>query len=104
MAGFGSDSRRYLCSHLVTLRWDDQTRLMNLEEISRDFALLESDEAVPCGVLAEMSAGNARFIGSVTHVEQHEFGWKVDFRFSPLTPWTIENFQPQHMLDPARLT
>jgi len=32
-------------------------------------------------------------------VEQHEFGWRFEVEFSPMTPWDPAQFQPEHLLD-----
>jgi len=103
MAGFGADSRRYLCSHLVTLVFGGQRRVVNLEEICRSGAWLDSDEPVPAGVWVEMRTEGMRFQGTVTEVEEHDLGWRIQLEFSPLTPWSVENFRPQHLLDPSAL-
>lgn len=76
---------------------------MNLEEICRTGATLESDEPVPAGVRAEMRTQGVQFHGTVTEVEEHDFGWRIELEFSPLTPWSVENFRPRHLLDPAVL-
>ena len=103
MAGFGADSRRYLCSHLVTLVIGGQRQVVNLEEICRTGACLESDASVPAGVRAEMRTEGVQFHGTVTEVEEHDLGWRIKLQFSPLTPWSVEYFRPQHLLDPSAL-
>jgi hypothetical protein len=103
MAGFGTRPRRYLCSQLVTLRWSGRSRLVNLEEICRTGAWIESDEPVGPGTRVEMRVESARFHGTVTDVEEHELGWRLTLEFSPMTPWTLESFQPEHLLDPSTL-
>jgi hypothetical protein len=62
-----------------------------------------SDETLSEGEDAKISAGDISFAGRVTAVERHEFGWRVEMAFSHLTPWTIEQWKPEHALDPARL-
>ncbi len=103
MAGFGANSRRYLCSHLVTLVFGGQSRVVNLEEICRTGACLESDGPVPAGVAVEIRTDGVQFQGTVTEVEEHELGWRIELEFSPLTPWSVEHFRPQHLLDPLSL-
>ena len=97
---------RYLCSHLVRLlvfgpRATEQWA--NLEEIWCSGAVLECEEKIAGGTLVKISAGDVSFSGCVTAVEGHEFGWQVEITFSPLTPWTIERWRPEHALDPATL-
>ena len=103
MAGSGTDSRRYLCSHLVTLFFGGQSRVVNLEEICRTGARLESEDPMPAGVAVEMRTQGVRFHGTVTEVEEHDLGWRIELEFSPLTPWSVDHFRPRHLLDPASL-
>ena len=103
MAGFGTDSRRYLCSHLVTLVFGGHSQVVNLEEICRTGACLDSEKPVPAGVRVEMRTQGVRFHGTITDVEKHDLGWRIDLEFSPLTPWSLEHFRPQHLLDPSVL-
>ncbi len=90
---------RYLCSDLVTLQTGGAESTVNLEEIGRDGAVIESEDAIVDGVRVEVRCGSVFFSGKVTQVEQHEFGWRAEIEFSPLTPWSPEQFRPQHMLD-----
>lgn len=92
-------TQRYLCSELVALRINSADSTVNLEEIWHEGAAFESDEPVAEGVPVELRCGPAFFSGKVTLVEPHEFGWRVEVEFSPLTPWNPEQFRPQHMLD-----
>jgi hypothetical protein len=103
MPGSASDARRYLCSHLVTLRAGGQSRVVNLEEICRTGAALECDEPVPSGIPAEMKTETALFHGSITAVEEHELGWRIELEFSLLTPWSLDCFRPDHLVDLSTL-
>ena len=47
----------------------------------------------------EMRCGSALFAGRVVHVEEHEFGWRLQVEFSPLTLWSLEKFEPEHLLN-----
>jgi len=106
--------QRYLCSQLVTLRniSRDSTvnpganpgadLVANLEEIWESGAVLESEEPLEEGTKAEIRCGTAFFAGRIVQVEQHEFGWRLGVEFSPLTPWSIEKFQPQHLLNVSK--
>ena len=95
---------RYLCSHMVRLKvGDNPGRWANLEEIWSDGAVLECEEDIRSGEPARISCEGAFFAGHVTAVERHEFGWKVEIRFLPATPWSIEQWRPEHALDPASL-
>jgi hypothetical protein len=93
---------RYLCSDLVTLRIGAAESIVNLEEIGRDGAAIESEDPIVDGVRVEIRCGSVFFSGQVTPVGRHEFGWRVEIEFSPLTPWNPEHFRPRHMLDQPR--
>lgn len=91
--------QRYLCSELIPLRLDAAEKIANLEEIWEMGAVFEAEEPVKKGARVEMRAGQALFAGRVTQVDQHEFGWRFEVEFSPLTPWSVERFLPKHLLD-----
>jgi len=90
--------RRYLCSELVPLRVNSREFFVNLEEIWQSGAVLESEEPVPEGARFEIRHDAVFFAGEVIRVERHQFGWRIEVRFSPLTFWNPEEFRPLHML------
>ncbi len=94
---------RYLCSELVPLRTEDGESIANLEEIWSGGAVLECENPLQSGSRVEMLGGDVRFHGLIASVELHEFGYRVEVQFSPLTPWSPDRFSPQHLLDPAVL-
>ncbi len=89
---------RYLCSELVALKVGSITSTVNLEEIWPEGAVLETEGAVEDGAHIEIRSGEVLLAGRVVGVELHEFGWRVEVAFSPLTPWDPEKFKPQHLL------
>jgi hypothetical protein len=91
--------KRYLCSQLVALRCGGPSLTVNLEEIWENGAILESDEAIPLCSLAELHCGGVSLYGRLTRAEKHDFGWRFEMEFSPLTPWSPERFRPDHLLD-----
>jgi hypothetical protein len=95
--------QRYLCSQLVALRNNSGESAVNLavnlEEIWTTGAVLESEEPVEEGANMEIRCGSALFAGRILQVERHEFGWRLEVEFSPLTPWSLEKFQPEHLLN-----
>jgi hypothetical protein len=101
------DTPRYLCSQLVRLLISDSSghreQWANLEEIWSSGAVLECEEEVASGSSAKISCDEVTFAGRVAAVERHVFGWTVEMAFSPLTPWTIERWRPEHALDPNAL-
>jgi hypothetical protein len=84
--------QRYLCSELVALRNNSAESVVslvaNLEEIWTTGAVLESEEPVVEGMNLELRCGAALFAGRIVQVERHEFGWRLEIEFSPLTPWS----------------
>lgn len=89
---------RYLCSELVALKIGSTTSTVNLEEIWPEGAILEAEDAVEDGAHIEIRSGDVLLAGRVVQVELHEFGWRVEVAFSPLTLWDPEKFKPQHLL------
>jgi hypothetical protein len=104
--------QRYLCSQLAELRistaepglLQDANRIVNLEEIWTSGAVLESQEPAQEGARVEIRCGTAFFAGTIVHVERHEFGWRVEMEFSPMTPWNAKQFQPEHLLDISKIS
>ena len=97
------NQKRFFCSHLVALRNKSLEYIVNLEEIWRDGAVLESEEPVEEGSKIEIRCGAAFFAGRIVQVERHEVGWRFQVEFSPMTPWKPEEFQPEHLLDVTEL-
>jgi len=95
----GDADSRFLCSQLVTLRWSDQSRTVNLEEISRTHAILDSDESLPLNTQTVLVAHGRKLHGTITAADVYEFGWRIRLNFSPLTPWSPDVFVPDHLLD-----
>jgi hypothetical protein len=97
------DAPRYLCSQLVTMSWDDGATTANLEEIQAGGCVIESEIGIAVGDELEIRCGTVFFAGQVTKAEEHAFGWRISVTFSPLTPWRIEQFRPEHLFDPAAM-
>jgi hypothetical protein len=97
------NTQRFFCSHLVALRNNSVESIVNLEEIWGNGAVLESEEPVKEGSRVEIRSGPAFFAGRIVQVERHEFGWRFEVEFSPMTPWKLEQFQPEHLLDVSEL-
>lgn len=97
------ETRRYLCSQLATLTIDGKAQWVNIEEIWETGVVLESEADVIAGTRASLSVESASFQGHLNEVQQEEFGWRVEMKFSPETPWSPERWRPDHLLDPAAL-
>jgi len=94
---------RYLCSQLVSLKTGSGTlpldSVVNLEEIWQSGAVLESEQPIEEGSRIEIRCDKAFFAGRAIKVEQHEFGWRIEVEFSPMTLWKPEEFQPAHLFE-----
>jgi hypothetical protein len=90
--------RRYLCADLVTLHSSAGNRVVNLEEIWESGAVIECEYEPVAGQFVQILAPGGRLAGTIRGIEAHEFGWRAEIAFSPLTPWRIETFRPQHLL------
>lgn len=97
------EAPRYLCSQLVKLSWKEGAAIVNLEEIQTGGAVLESEVEVPVGLSAEIRCGNVFFAGKIIRADRHELGVRIEMEFSPLTPWSIERFHPEHLLDVSQM-
>ena len=97
------DARRYLCSDLVVLKTAAGACTVNLEEIGENFAVFETEAPLELREQVCLEGGGGQFHGFVNSVEKHDFGWRVEIEFSPLTRWSPERFRPQHLFDPAVL-
>jgi hypothetical protein len=90
--------KRFLCSDLVVLSIDGQARFVNLEEIWRTGAVVDSEDGAAPAAAAELRAGTVALKVSVERVERHEYGYRVELRFSDVE-WTPELFTPAHLTD-----
>ena len=95
---------RYLCSQLVRLQVDGHVQWANLEEIWLGGALLECEKPVATGATAKLFSECAALDGHVVKVGNDEFGWQVELAFAEATPWSVEMWRPEHLLDPGTLT
>jgi hypothetical protein len=95
--------QRYLCSQLVTLRNNSGETVVNLEEIWTNGCVLEAEAPVEENSRVEIRCGGAFFSGSAVQVERHEFGWRLQVEFSPMTPWNPDQFRPEHLLDLSKI-
>lgn len=99
----GMDAPRYLCSQLVSLSWGSQSTTVNLEEIQADGGVVECEVELVPDTQVEIRSGAVLLAGRVSGTEEHQFGWRIAVEFSPLTPWSLEHFRPEHLFDPAAM-
>ena len=93
---------RYLCSQLVRLVTEGREQWANLEEIRETGAVLDCEEQVTPDGAATFYAGDISFTGRITKAEKNRFGWRIELELE--TPWSIERWKPEHLLDPGKLT
>lgn len=60
---------------------------------------MDAEEPFPTFAAAEIRTGGVTLCGRLTRVERHAFGWRIEMQLSPLTPWSVEKFRPEHLLD-----
>jgi hypothetical protein len=93
-----SSVKRFLCSDLVVLSIDGQARFVNLEEIWRTGAVVDSEDGAAPAATAELRAGTLALEVVVERVERHEYGYRIELRFVDVE-WTPELFTPAHLTD-----
>jgi hypothetical protein len=77
---------------------DGQARYVNLEEIWRTGAVLESEEDAPLAAKVALRAGGITLESDVERVDPHEYGYRIEIRFLE-REWTPELFRPAHLTD-----
>jgi len=71
---------------------------VNLEEIWRTGAVLESEEDAAVGARVTLRADGITLKCDVERVQQHEYGYRIEVRFLD-REWTPELFKPAHLTD-----
>lgn len=99
---------RMLCADLVDLRYKDQsgrTRrvVANLEDISLSGACLQLDKPIPLGTEVRITYPKGELTGRIRYCVFREIGYFLGVEFDDTNRWSLEQFRPQHMLDPRRL-
>ena len=93
-----SGVKRFLCSDLAVLSVDGQARYVNLEEIWRTGAVVESEEDAAIGAPVTLRACGITLEAGVERVDRHEYGYRIEIRFVD-REWTQELFKPAHLTD-----
>ena len=102
------DETRYLCSHLVTVRWVDELRAERketcvLENISASGASVQSEVKCTWGTRVRIQAGNQEFRGRVRYCYWRDAGYFLGIEFDPDSQWSRSKFEPEHLLDPGEV-
>jgi hypothetical protein len=90
--------KTFLCSHLVSLRWNGREAFANLERISRDAATLNVDQPLEVGTVVTLSAEDCELTGTVSRCILEMSGHEIDITLA--RPWSPELFTPHHLFDP----
>ncbi len=99
---------RMLCADLVDVHWKDQSgktkRLVaNLEDISLSGACLQVEKSIPLKTNIRISLPKGELKGVVRYCVYREIGYFLGIEFEGGSQWSLQDFKPQHMLDPRRL-
>lgn len=99
---------RLLCSDLVTLSWRDpagksRQEIVNLEDISRSGACLQSEVAVEEKTKVEITMGAITLRGQVRYSRRDELGYFIGVLFESGSRWSKEAYEPKHLFDPRTL-
>jgi hypothetical protein len=102
------NTARLLCADLVHVRWKDEVGkphrgVANLEDISVNGACLQMDTNVPKETIIRITHQKGELIGKVRYCEYREFGYFLGLEFEEGARWSMQEFRPQHLLDPRRL-
>jgi PilZ domain len=99
---------RMLCADLVEVCWEDEhhrpreTKAL-LEDISRAGACLEFEMPVPVGTRVHLFCGKEALEGKVRYCVYRDIGYLVGIQFDTGSEWSRRNFEPEHLLDLAKL-
>jgi hypothetical protein len=97
-----------LCADLVDVHWKDQSgkskRLVaNLEDISLSGACLQVEKSIPLKTSIRITLPKGELKGIVRYCVYREIGYFLGIEFEGGSQWSLQDFKPQHMLDPRRL-
>jgi hypothetical protein len=95
--------KTFLCSHLVTLRWNAGETCANLERISRDVATVNAEQPVPVGeavriVARDFEIRDFEIKGTVARCALELLGHEIEVALEE--HWSPDLFLPDHMFDP----
>lgn len=99
---------RMLCADLVDLHWKDQSGkkrrvVANLEDISMSGACIQLDHPLPLGTRVRMTHPNGELVGAIRYCVHREIGYFLGVEFDENCRWSLNDYRPQHLLDPRRL-
>ena len=99
---------RYLCSHLVTLCWQEgaqgeRCETVVLENISASGACVQAEVSTPNDAGVRLVCGKAEFHGGVRFCYRRDDGYFIGIAFDTDSKWSKAKFEPEHLLDPSEV-
>jgi hypothetical protein len=99
---------RMLCADLLELVYRDGTgserwRIVNLEDISRAGACVQSESRIPDGTNVVLRYGGAELAGVVRYCGFRDGCCFLGIEFAADCRWSPGCFVPEHLLDPREL-
>jgi len=94
--------QQFLCSHLITVERNGHRTVANLERIWAEGATVNAEEPFEPGDQLHLID-----LGATAHVvftEADDAGHFIDLEFAPPYRWTVEQFRPLHLTNPALLS
>lgn len=98
---------RLWCSDLIRVRLEGARRAelqANLENISPSGACVLLEEPLPVGTTVVLVCRRRRFWGTVRYCVHHEIGYFAGVQFAAGQKWSLELYEPKHLLDPTRVS
>jgi hypothetical protein len=100
---------RMLCADLVNIDWVDDCgparhTVANLEDISVSGACIQVEGPIPLRASLRIACGRGELCGVVRYCVFREIGYFIGVEFAPDSKWSPQQFKPQHLLDPRRLS
>jgi hypothetical protein len=99
----------WLCSDLVAVEWQATNQEVIrtcavLDHISPSRACLQLEHSIPATTVVKLLCGNCRLRGKVSYCRfEREIGYLVEVDFIHGERWSMDRYQPPHMLNPKTL-
>ena len=98
-------SPRYLCSHLVEIRWLDSQGAAHaipglLEDVSREGAAIAVEQPIEAGTMVELITPGLQGRAEVRYCRPREQDFHLGLEFAGGCRWEPELWQPDHLFLP----
>lgn len=102
--GQGRAEIRMLCADMVEVCWKENSgrkcrSTALLEDISRSGMCLQFEISVPIGAHVYIHTPGEKLTGTVRYCVYREIGYFVGVELEKSSPWSRQQFEPQHLLD-----